>query len=94
MAPPPGQQMLVMGIRGALSIGLPGPLLANIIGFVSLVPQVFGGELPWFALSVARRPLLWGREVLALILGVVLRHLLRKRAALKPARFDANRAVG
>lgn len=67
--PPPGQQMLVKGIRGALLL-LAGSLLANIIGFVSL-SQVLG--LTALVGPFVGSALYCGARVLALILGVVLR---------------------
>jgi len=69
MVPPPGQQMLVIGIRGALLL-LAGSLLANIIGFVSL-SQVLG--LTALVGPFGASALYCGARVLALILGVVLR---------------------
>jgi len=66
--PPPGQQMLVKGIRGALLL-LAGSLLANIIGFVSL-SQVLG--LTALVGPFVASALYCGARVLALILSVVL----------------------
>jgi len=59
MVPGPGQQMLVIGIRGALLL-LAGSLLANIIGFVSL-SQVLGFDWPWLGPSWPA-PSIVGRE--------------------------------
>src|SRR5207247_6194419 len=64
----PGQQMLVIAIRGALLL-LAGSLLANIIGFVSL-SQVLG--LTALVGPFVASALYCGARVLALIFGVVL----------------------